>query len=158
MRGDGRVECGGCGRVVSLSNISRHRGVCRALEVAVAEEEEEEELGFVGFEEEDRGRPLHWFEGFGEGDRGRGLNAEMNGEEREEEEEEEMNVRENVREIVGVQRRENVGALGRVDGGRVFRGRRRICSLCGASISSANMARHERTHRVWDPGGGPYPN
>ena len=125
---------------------------------AVAEEEEEEEFGFGGFGEEDRGRALHWFEGFREGDRG-GWNAEMNGVEQEEEDEDEEEENEgvNVGVNVGVHRREDVGAVGGVDGGRVFRGRRSRCRLCGATISSANMARHERTHRVWDPGGGPYP-
>ena len=58
---------------------------------------------------------------------------------------------------VGIQRRENVGAVGGVDGGRVFIGRRSRCRLCGEIVSYANMARHERTHRVWDSGQGPHP-
>ena len=48
-------------------------------------------------------------------------------------------------------------ARGRGARGRVYVGRRSRCRLCGREVSYANMARHERTHRVWDPGGGPYP-
>ena len=60
-------------------------------------------------------------------------------------------------EYEGARRGENVrGRIGRAKG-RVFIGRRSRCRLCGRSVSYANMARHERTHRVWDPGRGPYP-
>ena len=49
------------------------------------------------------------------------------------------------------------GAVGGVAGGRVFIGRRSRCRLCGMDVSYANRARHEQTHRLWDPGGGPHP-
>jgi hypothetical protein len=32
------------------------------------------------------------------------------------------------------------------------------CEECGREVSTANMARHVRSHRVWDPGGGPAPD
>ena len=58
---------------------------------------------------------------------------------------------------VGAQVGANEGEIGRVDGGRVYLGRRIRCRLCGGVVSYTNLARHERTHRVWDPGGGPHP-
>ena len=57
----------------------------------------------------------------------------------------------------GAQGGADEGAVGGVVGGRVLVGRRIRCRLCGVMGSYSNMARHERTHRVWDPGGGPNP-
>ena len=122
---------------------------------------------FEGFEEHDRGRQLNWFRGFGEGmieDANEGMNERtqvnatanegarggMNGAyERRREEVNEENVDERGGEGAKVR-----GGRAR---GRIFRGKRSRCRLCGATVSYANMARHERTHRVWDPGGGPHP-
>ena len=123
---------------------------------------------FEGFEEDERrGRMLNWFEGFEEG-----MIEEMN-EETEEREEVAEGTNEGERRDEraandGMQEEangEDEGARGGVydrgrvgrAGGRVFVGRRSRCRLCGRQVSYANMARHERTHRVWDPGGGPYP-
>ena len=36
-------------------------------------------------------------------------------------------------------------------------GRVAECQLCGRTLSYSNMARHQRSCRVWDPGGGPRP-
>ena len=138
---------------------------------------------FEGFRgDERRGRELNYFEGFGEHERGRQLNWFRGfGEGMVEETNEVMNERRpvNAAANVGAQgdmnevnegmhagmnaenarAREGEGARGRARGarGRAFRGRRSVCRLCGASVSYANMARHERTHRQWDPGGGPHP-
>ena len=87
----------------------------------------------------------NWFEGF-EGGMIDQVRAGMN-------EVEHVGERVAERELGGAN--EGVAVEGR--GGRVFRGRRSRCRLCGATLSYANMARHERTHRVWDPGGGPNP-
>ena len=38
------------------------------------------------------------------------------------------------------------------------RGRVAECLQCGRTLSYINMARYQRTCRVWDPGGGPRPN
>ena len=51
----------------------------------------------------------------------------------------------------------NVGAVGGEAGGRIFIGRRSRCRICEEEVSYANRARHEETHIVWDPGGGPHP-
>ena len=51
----------------------------------------------------------------------------------------------------------NVGAVGGEAGGRIFIGRRSRCRICEEEVSYANRARHEETHRAWDPGGGPHP-
>ena len=124
---------------------------------------------FEGFEEDDRGRELNWFEGFEEDVRGEvdewedergvaevayggeneangGARGGMNGEQ------EGAQGGERDRRRVGRVR----GGVGRVRG-RGVRWRQSRCRLCGRMVSYANMARHERTHRVWDPGGGPYP-
>ena len=135
------------------------------------EEEAEEEHDFRGFEEyERRGRELNWFGGFEED--GRRAHEMIGVEGREEAEEREgMNVgvneiqaNEGINEIaqgrVNAEAREGAdeGEIGGVDRGRVFRGRRVECGLCGGTVSYSNLARHERTHRrVWDPGGGPNP-
>ena len=224
-RENGRVDCGGCGRTVTIANIRRHRRRCRGGEeeeeeargagfrqLGLEEAEEEGELDFEGFVEQE----VNWFEGFGAGGLDR-VNVGMNDEEREDER---MNARApeeanwfegfevgvGVRMIAGMNevRNEEEGANERMQeenwfegfeggmidqvragmnevehvgervaerelgganegvavegrGGRVFRGRRSRCRLCGATLSYANMARHERTHRVWDPGGGPNP-
>ena len=89
----------------------------------------------------ERVQEVNWFEGFEVGMRDQGRAG--------------MNEAEHVgeRELGGA----NEGAAVEGMGGRVFRGRRSRCRLCGATLSYANMARHERTHRVWDPGGGPNP-
>ena len=177
VREDGRIECGTCGRVISRPNVSRHRRVCRRMEVVEEEEngrdmeeEEVEDEWFLGFaENERRGHELNWFEGFeenerreneddwfegfgGEGGRGR-ANEEMNGGQE--------NERANEMAHGGMNEEAQVGAhggeIGRVDGGRVYLGRRTRCRLCGGVVSYSNLARHERSHRVWDPGGGPHP-
>ena len=174
---DGRIECR-CGRRITKGNISRHRRGCRVDEVneyAGMEEEgrrEREVNWFVGFEGNDRrGRQLNWFEGF-EGNERRGRQLEMN-EEVDERMQEVEEVNEGARrderaadgrirvgvneEGEGARGGGNVrGRVGRARG-REFIGRRSRCRLCGRTVSYANMARHERTHRVWDPGGGPYP-
>ena len=41
-------------------------------------------------------------------------------------------------------------------GGRT-RGKVAECQLCGRTLSYSNMARHQMSCRVWDPGGGPMP-
>ena len=41
-----------------------------------------------------------------------------------------------------------------VGGGTRTRGRTAECQLCGRTLSYSNMARHQRSCRVWDPGGG----
>ena len=169
---DGRIECG-CGSRVTRGNISRHRNRCRMrvmndFEGFRGNERRGRELNyFEGFREHERGRQLNWFRGFGEGmveetnevmNERRPVNAAANvGAQGDMNEANEgrhagMNA-ENARA------REGEGARGRARGarGRAFRGRRSVCRLCGASVSYANMARHERTHRQWDPGGGPHP-
>ena len=131
-----------------------------------------DENWFVGFEGNDRrGRQLNWFEGF-EGNERRGRQLEMI-EEMDERMQEVEEANEGARgdewaadgrmrggvneEGEGARGGGNVrGRVGRARG-REFIGRRSRCRLCGRTVSYANMARHERTHRVWDPGGGPYP-
>ena len=50
---------------------------------------------------------------------------------------------------------EEIGAAARGrEGGRVFLGPRAPCRVCGRMVSYSNRARHERGHRIWDPGGG----
>ena len=126
-----------------------------------------------GFEEnERRAHGLNWFEGFaGNERRAHGLNglidlggAEGRGGMNEGMDEGvhaialgEGNARDLGRANEGEQDGVDAGAIGRVDGGRAFRGRRIRCQLCGGTVSYGNLARHERTHRVWDPGGGPHP-
>ena len=41
------------------------------------------------------------------------------------------------------------------EGGERTRGRVAECPLCRRTLSYSNMARHQRSCRVWDPGGGP---
>ena len=41
------------------------------------------------------------------------------------------------------------------EGGGRTRGRVAECPLCRRALSYSNMARHQRSCRVWDPGGGP---
>ena len=140
-------------------------------ELAVLEEDERRGRDvnwFVGFEgNERRGRQLNWFEGF-EVRIGGEMNEEMNGRMQEIEEANEgargdewvadggMRVGVNV-EGEGARGGGNIrGGAGRARE-RGYIGRRSRCRLCGRTVSYANMARHERTHRVWDPGGGPYP-
>lgn len=57
----------------------------------------------------------------------------------------------------GRERREQVG--GAVGGGeQQGDGRKRgPCGRCGKVVTLSNMARHQRSCRVWDPGGGPSP-
>ena len=132
---------------------------------------------FRGFEENERRvHGLNWFEGFaGNERRAHGLNGliDLGGEEDRGGMNEGVDV--GVHEIAlggvdegvnaidlggvieGEQDGAGVEALGGVDGGRAFRGRRIRCQLCGRTVSYVNLARHERTHRVWDPGGGPRP-
>ena len=55
---------------------------------------------------------------------------------------------------------DEVGASGERVGrstGERARGRVAECQLCGRTLSYTNMARHQRSCRVWDPGGGPRP-
>ena len=124
---------------------------------------------------------LNWFEGFGgEGDRG-GANERLNGQVdvdanagRQDGVDvvvhglnglringEQVDAGANVGEHGGVAAAVQGGANGevgrRVEGGRVFRGRRCRCERWGRTVSYTNRARHRRTHRVWDPGGGPHP-
>ena len=132
--------------------------------------EEEEEFEFRGFEgNERRGRELNWFGGFGEDERrANGVNEVARcgiAEERARVNEEvnEVQADEGVNEIAqervnGVEREgAAVGAVGGVARGRGYRGRRVDCQLCGSTVSYTNLARHQRTCRVWDPGGGPHP-
>ena len=113
------------------------------------EVEEEEEDWFVGFEEEEmrRGNRLrnrepeeeeNGFEGF-EGVFVRAQGGENEIERGMEQEAEEVEI--------------GAAARGR-EGGRVFLGRRAPCRICGLMVSYSNRARHERGHRIWDPGGG----
>ena len=174
---DGRIECG-CGSRVTRANVSRHRRRCRMGEANElmndfegfrGDERRGRQLNyFEGFGEyERRGRQLNWFRGFGAGmveETNEGMNERMqeDGEANEgaqggvtaanDEAQEDMNAAQ-----MRVQGRE--AGRGRVRGGRgrAFRGKRASCRLCGAQVSYANLARHERTHRVWDPGGGPHP-
>ena len=55
-----------------------------------------------------------------------------------------------------------VGEVSGIDGGGGLtrertRGRVAECQFCGRTLSYSNMARHQRSCRVWDPGGGPRP-
>ena len=81
------------------------------------------------------------------------MNGEMNEDQVEEGANEGAQGRMNDRAQEGV----DGGEIGGVARNRVFRGRRVRCRLCGCTMSYSNLARHERTHMVWDPGGGPNP-
>ena len=49
------------------------------------------------------------------------------------------------------------GGRGGGSTGERTRGRVAECQLCGRTLSYTNMARHQASCRVWDPGGGPRP-
>ena len=122
---------------------------------------------FEGFGEyERRGRQLNWFRGFGEGmveDTHVGMNERRanvtvnEGARGDMHEANERRIEEANEENVGARRGEGARGRGGRARGRMFRGKRSECRLCGVTVSYANMARHERTHQVWDPGGGPHP-
>ena len=58
-----------------------------------------------------------------------------------------------VSDVVG----ESEAGGGRDESRERTRGRVAECPQCGKTLSYTNMARHQRTCRVWDPGGGPRP-
>ena len=123
---------------------------------------------FEGFgEHERRGRQLNWFRGFGAGmveetDEGMNERGQVDVEANEGARGGTTAANDRIREGMNAEymrARRGGEVRGRVRGGRgrVFRGRRTRCGLCGTSVSYANLARHERTHRVWDLGGEPHP-
>ena len=57
-----------------------------------------------------------------------------------------------VGEVSGASGERGGGSTGERTGGRVAE-----CQLCGRTLSYTNMARHQRSCRVWDPGGGSRP-
>ena len=121
--------------------------------------------GFGGHER--RGRQLNWFRGFGAGmveetNEGMYERMQVDGEANEGAQGGAIAANDGIQEDMNAAQmrargREVVRGRGRGGRGRVFRGKRASCGLCGAQVSYENLARHERTHRVWDPGGGPHP-
>ena len=109
---------------------------------------------FGGFEEDERrAHGVIEVAGLADAEERVRMNVEMN----DDQVDEGMNDLAQGRVNVEAQEGVDVGEIGGVARDSVFRGRRVGCGLCGRTVSHSNLARHERTHRVWDPRGGPHP-
>ena len=124
-----RFECRGCGVILETEGAQKnHERSCEGGRM----EGGMRECGICG----------RWMQAGNYARHVRGCRGRGRGRDRGEEEE-------------GGEERDGEGQAGR--GGAVRRCRVGPCQLCGRVVTLANMAKHHRSYRVWDPGGGPSP-